>query len=149
MKFTVSLLVAPILVFTTACSSHYSVSNHGHGHHRNHVSVGVHGSSHGNAGGVIGALIVGGVIGHLLTEEANHENATSKSNKSVINKQLTAEDELVNGYTLEQKISPKLEKNEEQNRFYKLGKDGKCYLMENANNGEVDIVSMVPEYSCQ
>ena len=46
-------------------------------------------------------------------------------------------------------VEPIIEKNDEQNRFYQLGKDGKCYLMEKARNGTVDIVSMVPEFSCR
>jgi hypothetical protein len=151
MKLSASFLFAPIILLTTACSSHYAVSNHGHGHgHRsNHVSVGVHGSSHGNAGSVLGALIVGGVIGHILTEEANNDDKHSENNQRQVNKRMSSEDELVNGYPIESKSTSKLEKNDEQNRFYQLGKDGKCYLMEKARNGTVDIVSMVPEFSCR
>jgi len=92
MKFSVTLLLAPILMFTIACSPHYSVSNHGHRHHRSHVSVGVHGNVHSDAGSVIGALIVGGVIGHILTEEANSEEgkaqATSNSNQRKVLKRM-------------------------------------------------------------
>ena len=78
----------------TACSSHYSVAGHGngHGHSNGHVSVGVHGS--GKVKNVVGALLVGGMIGHLLTEQANDEEPKDASSKET-----KTEDELVNpGY---------------------------------------------------
>jgi len=122
-----------------ACSSHYSAHS-GYGRH-GHVSVGVHGHGHGG-GEVLGALIVGGIIGHVLTEAAQEE----KQEKVYRTTSIEAEDDsdaVVNGYTIEQKkeIRP------EQRKWYQLGKDGNCYLMELVD-GEAQIVSMVPQYSC-
>ncbi len=137
---TISLSLAPILLLITACSSHYSVSSHSHRHHRSHVSVGVHG--HGG-GEVLGALIVGGIIGHALSEASENKSHDHNS---------VNDDELVNGYTVDKadnqnsnQVLP--EKNAEQNRFYQLGQDGNCYLMEKEGD-EVNIVSAVPQFSC-
>jgi len=145
MKIPVSIIVAPIILLTSACSTHYAVSNH-HGHHRshnNHVSVGVHGNHHG--GNVVGALVVGGIIGHLLTEDAN-----SRSNETTRIQSVDDNEPLVNGYPISGKViasGAKAEKNSEQNRFYQFGEDGNCYLVEK-DNGKINIISLVPKYSC-
>lgn len=141
MKISVSLLFAPILMLTTACSSHYSASSYGH--HRGHVSVSLHGGHHSSSGDVLAALIVGGVIGHLLTEEAHKDNVSSQTVKQ------SRDDELLNGYPLSSKATIQIEKNSEQNRFYQSGKDKNCYLMERNDEGAVVIVAMVPKFSCQ
>ncbi len=144
MKILNTALVAPLLLLITACSSHYSAhgGHHRGHHHRSHVSVGVHSGHHGGAA-VLGALIVGGVIGHILTEEA-HQNEVDKQ----MNRQKTSsQDELVNGYSISPKSQQKPEKNKEQDRFYQLGQDGNCYLMENKAES-TQIVSLVPKYSC-
>lgn len=140
MKMPITVLVAPLLLTLTACSSHYSAhSGHHRGHH-GHISV--HGGHHGGAA-VVGALIVGGVIGHILTEEANQK----KQDSQIILQNKSSQDELVNGYPISPKTQQQAEKNSEQNRFYQLGQDGNCYLMEKTDD-KVQIVSLVPKYSC-
>ncbi|WP_444997210.1 hypothetical protein [Aliikangiella sp. IMCC44359] len=140
MKFAYSLLVVPLVITLSACSTHYRASSHhGYKHHRHgHVSVGVHGHHHGRGGSILGALVVGGVIGHLLTEahkkDAHAEHVVVPSDE---------DDELVNGYT----INDENELSEEQKRWYQLGKNGKCYLMETIN-GKTDIISLVPINMC-
>jgi len=146
MKIHPSLIVVPALLFTTACSTHYSVSGHSHRHHRSHVSVGVHGHGHGHGGNVLGALIIGGIVGHALTaasQEAEEERKLEERNSSL--------HQMENGYTIEENKTSegvKPEKNSEQNRFYQLGQDGKCYLMEKKGDA-VEIISAVPKFSCQ
>lgn len=149
MKFPTTLLAAPVLLFLTACSSHYSAGHrHGYGHHSHggHVSVGVHGGHHGRGGAVIGALIVGGVIGHLLTEAAQNEETGSTGQQPKGNTE-NAQDELVNGYPLKPQQKIKAELNEEQSQFYQLGEDGNCYLMKKVEQS-VEVISAVPKYSC-
>ena len=137
MKLPLTLLLAPIIMLTTACSSHYTASSHSRGHHNGHVSVGIHSGHHGSSGSVLGALIIGGVIGHLLTEGANQKTEIKNQNKND-----SSEDELVNGYSISDELisnqsSVQAERNNEQNRFYQLGKDENCYLMEKDENGEL------------
>ena len=60
----ISLLIFPLLILASGCSTRVS-STHGYSHH-NHVSVGVHGRSSGAA--LVGALIVGGIIGSIINE---------------------------------------------------------------------------------
>ena len=146
MKHLSSILALPIAIFLAGCSTHYSVSDHGHRHHRSHVSVGVHGHSHGRGGEVLGALIIGGIIGHALSE-ANEQDEREK----VRGRNSADNDELVNGYPLKNTrksggVQP--EKNSEQNRSYQLGQDGNCYLMEQKDK-DVEIVAAVPKFSCQ
>lgn len=136
MKIPFSILVVPVLVFISACSTHYSASSHHHRH--GHVSVGVHGHHHGKGATVLGALIVGGIIGHMLTEAA-HEGERHQ-----VAPPLSEDDELVNGYPIEEttKAIPL-----EQQRYYQIGEDGLCYLMEDLD-GDSKVVAMVPKYSC-
>lgn len=141
MRIPTSILFVPVLVFISACSTHYSASSHHYRHSHSHVSVGVHGHYHGG-GRVLGALIVGGIIGHMLTEAAHHEEESQQ--RQVVPPLSSDEDELVNGYPLEQKATPV---SAEQQRFYQLGDDDRCYLMEEAD-GEPKIIAMVPRYSC-
>ena len=144
MKHISSFLALPIAIILIGCSTHYAVSDHGHRHHRSHVSVGVHGHSHGHGGEVLGALIVGGLIGHALSE-ANEQSEREKAQS----RNAGDDDELVNGYPISGKsngVQP--EKNSEQKRFYQLGQDGNCYLMEQKQN-TVEIVAAVPKFSCQ
>ena len=137
MKLSLSLILAPLIIFLTACSTHYSASSH-HGHHRHgHVSVGVHG--HHGGGEVLGALIVGGIIGHMLTEASQEEE---RRHTTVIESEIDDSDEVVNGYSIGADDVP-----EESRKWYQRGKDGNCYLMETVD-GEAEIVSMVPKYSC-
>jgi len=140
MNKKLTLLLAPLFMLITACSSHHSVSSHAR--FDNHVSVGVHG--HARTSGVVGALIIGGVIGHLLTEEANNRDPNP-----VISQKVSSQDELVNGYPISEQQSIQAEKNDEQNKYYKLGKDGNCYLMEQIEGGESSVISQVAIFSCQ
>ena len=146
MKIPATLLLAPALIFITACSSHYSAHHGGYHGHRGHVSVGVHGHGHGRGANVVGALVVGGIIGHLLTE-ASHDKHESRRAAVPETSSGTSDDELVNGYSLEEDTY-KPEVNEEQNRYYQLGQDGNCYLMEDKGD-ESKIVTMVPKFSCR
>jgi len=87
---------------------------------------------------------VGGVIGHLLTE-----GARAQETKEATPQKTSSEDELVNGYPISEQESIQAEKNDEQNKYYKLGNDGNCYLMEDVEDGESSVISQVPMYSCQ
>ena len=137
MKFTYSFLAVPIVLMLSACSSHYSASSHhGYNHHRHgHVSVGFHGH-HGRGANVLGALVVGGVIGHILTEASRQESQTVHSAPS------TDDDELLNGYSIDDN-----ELTGEQKRWYQISKDGNCYLMDSVS-GSLNIVSLVPDNMC-
>ena len=140
MNRLLSLLMAPLLVLTTACSTHYSASSHHgyHGHRHGGVSVGVSGHGHGG-GELLGALIVGGIIGHALTEAAEEE----RTYRRTVIETNDDSDEVANGYP----VSKSKPLAVEQSKSYQLGQDGNCYLMESVD-GEAQIVSMVPGYSC-
>lgn len=135
MKKILSLIFTPCLLLITACSTHYSVSSGGYYRGHNRVSVGVSGH---NSGNVLGALIVGGVIGHLLTESANEAET-----EEILVETESLDDELVNGYSLDESTVI----HDQQRKWYQLGKDGRCYLMENVE-GVSEVVSVVPDYSC-
>ncbi len=139
-----SLILVPVLLFITACSSHHRMG-HGHRHYRSHVSVGVHSGHHMSGGDVVGALIVGGIIGHILTEAAHddepHSNHVHTTQKVTTMTVTTSEDELVNGY--------EIPKNQETNQWYEAGENGECYLMKKSQNvGKVKVISTVPHYMC-
>lgn len=128
MTILIKGLIISTVLLTSACTTRYS-ANHP-GHHSN-VSVGVHGDIRTSS--AVGALIVGGLIGHLISEAAHQNEAqgTTRVNQSP------------------QSVSPvKAETNSEQNRFYQLGQDGNCYLMEKSGDS-VKVISAVPKYSCQ
>ncbi|TQV87716.1 hypothetical protein [Aliikangiella coralliicola] len=148
MKFPVTLLLAPALIFITACSTHYSASSH-HGYHhghRGHVSVGVHGHGHSRASDVVGALVVGGIIGHLLTEASHDDEPVQRVVTTTSHS--TSDEELVNGYSVGDEDGYLPEVNSEQDRYYQVGQDGNCYLMED-KDGKDKIVTMVPKFSCR
>lgn len=134
MRLGISVSGFGLLLILSGCSTHYAVD----GHHGSHVSVGVHGHGHGN--GALGALIVGGVIGHVLTEAAHDQAERLESSKGGAG----ATPEVIN----DEASSLKPEVNPEQSRYYQSGQDGHCYLMEK-KDGEVVIVSMVPRFSCE
>ena len=144
-----SLIIAPLVIFLTACSTHYSASGHSHRHHSSHVSVGYHG--HGG-GKVLGALVVGGIIGHILTEAA-HEDEVTHSPRTIDDDHYYEDDdvdEVVNGYSVEpggQGASRMPEQNNDVEKWYQRGQDGKCYLMK-AEGDKDQIVSAVPDYAC-
>ncbi len=147
MKIPFSILLVPVLLLTSACSTHYSASSHHrYGHGSGHVSVGGHGSHHSRGGELLGALIIGGIVGHLLTEASEQESARDVG-VSRRNQVSTADDALLNGYPITQKPGVSVERSSEQARFYQIGKDGNCYLMEEKQSG-VEVISMVPDFSC-
>lgn len=135
MKKVISLVLTPFLLLITACSTHYSASTGGYYRGHNHVSVGV--SGHHSSGNVLGALIVGGIIGHLITEAAE-----GSEREDVIIQDDSLDDELVNGYSIDES-----EAYEQQSKWYQLGQDGHCYLMEMVD-GVQEVISVVPDYSC-
>lgn len=119
-----SITLLTSLLLLSGCAGHYSTSSH-HGSYgySNHIGVGIH--THGRGNQVLGALVVGGVIGHLLTKSAN-ANKTKKSSTNKHNKTI-----------------------DEQRLFYQLGEDGHCYLMEIDENEQVNVVAQAPDYSCR
>lgn len=135
MKLIINSVSVLLLICLCACSTstHYTAHHGYHGRHSHSgVSVGVSGHSHGGSGAVLGALIVGGVIGHLLTRPAEDEqqhtqgaNAAQPKTKSVKAHADT----------------------EETQRFYQRGEDGVCYFMQRQGD-EIVIISEVPDYSC-
>lgn len=75
---------------------------------------------------VLGALILGGLIGHVLTKEAKPSTKTQTAPRQAkLNRK---------------KVDP--------NQYYQSGNDGNCYLMKK-NGQTVSIISMVPKHSCQ
>ncbi|MDQ7048656.1 MAG: hypothetical protein Q9M92_03620 [Enterobacterales bacterium] len=64
MKLKISLFAIFTLIFASGCRTHVD-GGYDYGHHGS-VSVGVHGNADGAA--VVGALIVGGIIGSMITE---------------------------------------------------------------------------------
>ncbi len=173
MKMFPSLFIVPLLILTTGCSSYVSSGyDYDYGHH-SHVSVGVHGHNSGAA--VVGALIVGGIIGTIIADSKNeqaNQQAQQANNSSI---QSANQDELVNGYSIDNpqdEIEVSLTKDQvEENQsgtenqsnmeyqtalsdnrsnvqWYQYGKDGHCYLM-GVDQGVTDVVSAVPEKKCE
>ncbi len=158
----------PVLLIATGCSTHVSRDyGFGYGHHT-HISVGGHGHSSGAK--VAGALLIGGIIGSIITNE-QHKNEHQDGEmleSSAVGKTDQFEDmseessELVGGYSLD---TPQTQSNEPyageegnlteqtdlptkpQMNWYQYGKDGHCYLM-SVTNGITDIVSAVPSSQC-
>ena len=158
MKISPSLLIIPLLILTTGCSSHVS-SGYGYdyGHHGN-VSVGVHGHNSGAA--VVGALIVGGIIGTIIADSKNEQAKSQSQQANNSQNQSGTHDELVNGYSIES-LEKEVEKskndskeyqsaiasNQSKVQWYQYGKDGNCYLM-GVDKGVTDVVSAVPSKKC-
>ncbi|MET1254559.1 hypothetical protein [Aliikangiella maris] len=155
MKFAYSLIAVPIIIFLSACSSHYSVSSHHgyHGHRHGHGHVSVHSRHHVRGSDVLGALIVGGVIGHVLTEASHQREQHSSShnspphNSSSHYTRIESMPDDDDRYDDDNSHSPTDELSDEYRRWYQSGKDGKCYLMEKIN-GKSEIVSLVPLNMC-
>ncbi|MBV1910869.1 MAG: hypothetical protein KUG78_16335 [Kangiellaceae bacterium] len=170
----ISLLIFPLLILASGCSTRVS-STHGYSHH-NHVSVGVHGRSSGAA--VVGALIVGGIIGSIINENEHHKDEHDSTEQHGSNAvegsyedyRSRSEDvtgnELTNGYSIESSIQtePNLDETNDSSvvnadlesinntqtssvQWYQLGKDNKCYLMA-VSSGVTDILSAVPDGKC-
>jgi len=167
-----TFIVAPLLLLISGCSSYVS-THHGYGGHGGHVSVGTH--SRGSGAAVVGALIVGGIIGSMINE-AEHEKEKSElqhaTRQNSEGSQHDRNDELVNGYEIqlpEQDSEAELvvnnhEQQEEMVEFrqlsqseqdsptavewFQVGKDGNCYLM-SVNSGVTNVVSGVEQSNCQ
>lgn len=166
MKISPSLFIVPLLILTTGCTSHVS-SGYGYdyGHH-GHVSVGVHGHNSGAA--VVGALIVGGIIGTIIADSNNEQTKSQSKQTNNSQNQSGTQDELVNGYSIddsqqqtntsigdesvdksnkETEYQTALSNNQSDVQWYQYGKDGNCYLM-GVDKGVTDVVSAVPKKKC-
>lgn len=153
-----SYLLVPALLLTSGCSTYVSNGyDYGYGHHRSHVSVGVHGHSSGAA--VLGALIVGGIVGSIITDAKNKEEAkqhgTNDEGLGKTSSQKDTQDELVNGYSVDnsqpmesQEYQAAVQSNESKIQWYQYGKDGNCYLM-GIEKGVTDVISAVPANQCK
>ncbi|WDE03359.1 hypothetical protein SG34_018385 [Thalassomonas viridans] len=157
MKKSATWLLVPAILLATGCASHHGGHHRGHhGHYppvSGHVSVHTGYYGHGNGGAVLGALIVGGIIGHVITEaahehEAEHEaEAAKKSRRSKPSTAQTPDGSNKKESEASATTGPKVEKNSEQNKYYQLGKDDNCYLMEKKGE-QVIIIAKVPRYPC-
>ena len=160
LKITPSLFIVPLLILATGCSTR--VSN-GYGYdYGHHASVNVHG--HGSAAGVVGALIVGGLIGAAIADsKQREENQSVEKNPSA---NTNSQDELVNGYSIDSSqntdeneyqtaLADRSSNNQSSNQsnggskvqWYQYGKDGNCYLM-GVDKGVTDVISAVPNNQC-
>lgn len=121
MKFAVTSLFAALILLLSSCAGHYSASSHYNSRYgySNHVGVGIH--THGRGSQVLGALAVGGLIGHLLTKSAENKKREVANRTRVY---------------------------DEQNRFYQLGEDGNCYLM-GRDGDQVNIITKVSKSFCR
>lgn len=165
MKNYLSFWFIPLIILLTGCSTrvstHHRHHNHEYRHHNhNHVSVGVHGRASG--AGVLGALIVGGIIGSIIHDQQHQHDEDLEPQ--------TDAEELENGYALDEEpvdhdkqvantiespndIADKEFQQAKQQQsknveWHQVGKDGKCYLMR-VSNGVTDVVAAVPDTNCQ
>ncbi|MDH5433601.1 MAG: hypothetical protein OEY19_06615 [Gammaproteobacteria bacterium] len=120
------LFIFVVLNLVSGCVAHVGTGTGG-----THVGVGVHGEVRGGKN-VVGALIVGGLIGHALTEAA-HENE-EKEKQQAQQKSGSQNNTSAN-------------RTPEQSRFYQMGEDGNCYLVESVDGG-LKVISQVPKYTC-
>jgi len=157
LKPLASLVIVPILVFASGCSTRVSTGyGYDYGHH---TSVNVHG--HGSAAGVVGALIVGGLIGAAINE--SKQNAEKQNSEEASqNPPSNAQQELAGAESSEPATSVKdneyqialAERNSSNQladnpkvQWYQYGKDGNCYLM-GVDQGVTDVISAVPNNQC-
>jgi len=77
MKKVKILMVFTILFVVQSCAVHHPLNSHRDSRHNGHISihsgVSIHGGNYSHHGNLLGALIVGGIIGHMLTEAAHDE----------------------------------------------------------------------------
>ncbi len=85
MKFGISLLAVISLLFATGCRTHVD-GGYDYGHHGS-VSVGVHGDA--KTGAVLGALVVGGLIGAMIVE--SEQKKIQKAKAAALEEQKQAE----------------------------------------------------------
>jgi major membrane immunogen (membrane-anchored lipoprotein) len=158
-------------------STHHRNDGHAYRHH-NHVSVGVHTRTSGAGvlgvlivGGIINSII------HQQQHLQDHEDSiegspdidTSAELRDTDGTQQTSAEDLTNGYSIDlpnnntssaqvselngtdKNVGTEYQKTKQQQsknvEWYQVGKDGKCYLMA-VNNGVTDIISAVPDSSC-
>jgi len=154
-------VAVPLLLLTSGCSSYVS-SQHGYSGHHGHVSVGTH--SRGSGAAVVGALIVGGIIGSMINEAEHEKEKTELQHASLENSAATLgerNDELVNGYEIQESdinSEPNTDEDETVQQavkndsntveWFQVGKDGNCYLM-SVNAGVTNVVSVVEQSNCQ
>lgn len=167
-KQSFSLLFVSILVFMTGCSS--TVSGGYGNQYGHHSGVSVHG--HGSGAGVLGALIVGGIIGTMIAEVNNDdekqelENQEHGESSEPQQSSSVSQDELVNGYSLNQPQSNNQTNVQYSNssgtdgaisdyqhqqsdiQWYQIGKDGHCYLM-GIDKGVTDVIASVSDEACE
>ena len=149
MKLKLSFLIFPLLLLSTGCSTHLSTNNgYGHGHRSSHISVGTH--SRGNGAAVVGALIIGGIIGSIVNENEHKEQEAANE---MAKQRAEATSQLKNDSFRQQIQKENIEyretlssKNSEM-QWYQLGKDENCYLM-SVNSGVTNIISAVPNGKC-
>ena len=172
MKNYLSFWFVPLLFLLVGCSTRVSTHHRHHNHeyrHHNHVSVGVHGRASG--AGVLGALIVGGIIGSIIHDQQHQHEEDIAQQDDLIEPQTTTEaGELANGYPLEENPSHQntqatngsqastessdkefQQVKQQQSKsieWHQVGKDGQCYLM-GVSNGVTDVIAAVPESNCQ
>jgi len=157
LKTLSSLVLVPVLIFASGCSTRVSTGyGYDYGHH---TSVNVHG--HGSAAGVVGALIVGGLIGAAIneskqnaekqqTEEAS-QNPPSNAQQELVeaesNESSTVAKENEYQIVLAERNSKSQSTGNPKVQWYQYGKDGHCYLM-GVDQGVTDVISAVPNNQC-
>ena len=82
--YNLPVLLVPLML-SSSCASHHS-GHHRSGHHGHyppvsgHVSI--HSGHHGDGGVILGALILGGLIGHVITEASHEQDAAHEAKKT-------------------------------------------------------------------
>jgi hypothetical protein len=158
MKLSLSFIIAPLLILLMGCStriSHHHGYDYGHGGH-NHVSVGVRSGKSGAA--VIGALVVGGIIGSIIADsehEKQHarEQALSSDEHDVVESDSDISEAHETATTQAQQqtmdeYNQQQAKQQSKIQWYQLGKDGLCYLM-GIEQGVTNVISTAESNSCE
>jgi hypothetical protein len=121
MKLTAKiLLIVASLALASAANAgqrygHYRGGHHGH---------------HGNGGEIAGALIVGGLIGHVLTQRRY------------------AEPRPVYRTVYVESTSQPIRSYSQPIRSYRRESDGSCYLINYRDNGD-QVATVVPRMNCE
>ena len=110
---------------------------------------------------MVGALIVGGIIGTIIADSRNEQARQHSLQVSSSHDQSRTQDELVNGYSIdnsrqqakssdgeETEYQTAIANNQSDVQWYQYGKDGNCYLM-GVDKGVTDVVSAVPNKKCE
>lgn len=170
MKSSLSLLLVPFLLLTLGCStriSHHHGYDHGHRSH-NHVSVGVRSNRSGAA--VIGALVVGGIIGSIIAD-SEHEKQHARedalnSSEDIVQQDAQGSNDVGDSQDLSDNIdeqsaplsaeeraaveqyNDQQAKQQSQTTWYQVGKDSKCYLM-GIEQGITNVISTADAELCK